>query len=103
MSQGIAISIENLARRVFEFRDAQDSISKFGGVLNADLIRMNLMQSLSIILSKNYTLQNVEYRIMVDNFLMDNRDYINMSIDEVGSEKASELVDEVRVILDNLR
>lgn len=103
MSQGIAISVENLARRIFEFRQAQDSISKFGGLLSADLIRMNLMQSLSIILSKNYTLENTEYRIMVDNFLMDNGCHINMSIDEIGSEKASGLVSEVMVILDSIR
>lgn len=102
MSEGVAFSVENLARRVFEFGNAQDSTIRFGGLLNADLIRANLIQSLSIILSKNYTLENLEYRIMVDNFLMDNVNYINMSIDEMGSENASKLVDEVRMILDNL-
>ncbi|MFR5367710.1 hypothetical protein [Intestinibacter bartlettii] len=97
--QSIANSIEHKCMKCFG-TDLLEPADILGGILSSDVIRKNLMYSLSIFLARYYGCGNKKYDRKVDDFLNKNIDFFNKSIDDLGEDLADKIVYEFEDILD---
>lgn len=91
----------------FQIKVTLDSIFEYsskdlGGLANTEFIEINPFISMTLILGHFYNKVDLGFKNKIDRFFNSHREYIGMSISEIGNEKIEEILEEFKRIVSTI-